>query len=492
MNSPLRKVAVACLLLFGLLLVNANYVQVVRAGDYRDDPRNSRVLQRTYDRERGAVVVEGDAVARSIETDDRLRYLRTYPGGEVYAPVTGFYSLVYGATGIERTEDNFLSGEASALVVRRLSDLVTGREPRGAAVVLTLRRAAQQAAYDGLEGKTGAVVALDPRTGAILAMTSTPSYDPAPLSSHEPADIRETYEELVEDDSDPLLNRAISQTYPPGSTFKVVTAAAALESGQYQPDTRLPSPREFDLPLSDRTIPNFGGFACEGGEMATLADALKFSCNTPFAFLGGDLGAPALREQAQAFGFGSDDLTVPLSVQASRFPSDPDAPQLAQSGIGQFDVRMTPLQGAMIAAAVANKGELKRPFLVDEIQNTDLSTLEQTQESTLEGDVISDSTADALTAMMRGVVEGGSGTAAQIPGVVVAGKTGTAQHAPGEPPHAWFIGFAGDEGEPPRVAVAVLVERGGDAGSEATGGRVAAPIARSVMEAVLSAEDEPR
>ena len=197
-NRPLRRVALACLVLFGLLLLNANWVQVVKADRYRDDPRNSRVLLRTYERERGPIAVQGldgrrSAVAESAQVDGPLQWLREYPGGPAYAHVTGYYSLVYGRTGIERAEDEVLSGEADELFVRRLSDYVTGREPQGGSVVLTLNPAAQAAAYEAMQGKRGAVVALDPRTGDVLAMVSLPSYDPARLSSFDPADIREYY-----------------------------------------------------------------------------------------------------------------------------------------------------------------------------------------------------------------------------------------------------------------------------------------------------------
>ena len=486
MNRPLRRVALACMVLFGMLLLNVNWVQVVKADAYRDDPRNSRVLLRTYERERGPIAVLGQdgrrqAVAESTRTDGPLTWLRQYPGGESYAHVTGYYSLVYGRTGLERAEDDVLSGEADELFVRRLSDYVTGREPQGASVLTTLDPRAQAAAYEGLQGKRGAVVALDPRTGAVLAMVSLPSFDPARLSSFEPADIREYYAALNEATDDPLLNRAISKTYPPGSTFKVVTAAAALESGQVTPETQIPSPTLLDLPQTDSDLRNFGGSACSG-ETSTLAEALRISCNTAFGALGLQLGDDVLREQAQAFGFGENDLRVPTSVADSQFPEDANAPQTAQSAIGQFDVRVTPLQMAMVAAGVANGGEVMEPYLVCEVQSPDLSVLRTADTDVLSRAVSSDVAAE-LTRMMELVVAEGSGRRAQIEGVRVAGKTGTAQHAPGRPPHAWFIGFA--PADDPQVAVAVVVEDGGTVGSEATGGALSAPIASAVMRAVL-------
>jgi peptidoglycan glycosyltransferase len=486
-NRPLRRVAVACVVLFGLLMLNANWVQVVKADAYRDDPRNSRVLLRTYERERGAIVVAqpdgGDrtAVAQSTRTDGPLTWLRQYPGGPRYAHVTGYYSLVHGRTGLERSEDEVLSGEDDRFFVRRLSDTITGREPEGGNIITTLDADAQETAYEALGDNRGAVVALDPGTGAVLAMVSKPSFDPGRLSSFEPADIRSYYAQLSEDSSDPLLNRTISRTYPPGSTFKVVTAAAALSSGDVTTETQIPSPRELDLPQTRATLRNFGGSSC-GGETITLPDAMRISCNTAFGSLGLSLGADRIREQAQAFGFGNDSLRVPTTVATSVFPEDPNEPQTAQSAIGQFDVRVTPLQMAMVAAGVANGGEVMEPHLVREVQAPDLSRLDQADPTVLERAVDED-VAEDLTEMMELVVSEGSGARAQIEGVRVAGKTGTAQHAEGRPPHAWFIGFA--PADDPQVAVAVVVEDGGSFGSEATGGALSAPIARRVMSAVL-------
>jgi peptidoglycan glycosyltransferase len=478
-------VALACLALFGLLLGQANWVQVVKAKQYRNDPRNNRVLLRTYDRERGAIVVGSGSsrlpVARSVATKDALKYLRVYPGDSEYAPVTGFASLVYGFTGVERLQNDVLSGDDERLLVRRLSDYVTGRKVAGGSVVLTLDPRAQRAAWQGLQGKVGAVVALDPRTGAVLAMASTPSYDPALLSSHDPKTIRAAYDRLVDDPQDPLLNRAVEKTYPPGSTFKLITTAAALGAG-YTADRRIPSPTVLDLPGTTADLGNFGGERCGNGRTTTLLDALRISCNTAYGALGMALGENRLRAQAQAFGFGSTDLRVPQRLASSVFPDDLTRAQVAQSAIGQYDVRVTPLQMAMVAAGIANGGELMKPYLVQQVLAPDLSPLSLATPSALRR-AISSSVAQQLTAMMERVVTGGTGTRARIPGVRVAGKTGTAQHQVGEPPHAWFVGFA--PANDPKVAVAVLIEDGGNLGSEATGGKLAAPLARAVMEAVL-------
>jgi peptidoglycan glycosyltransferase len=277
-----------------------------------------------------------------------------------------------------------------------------------------------------------------------------------------------------------LNTEPAGRLYPPGSVFKVVTAAAALEDG-YTPESVLPGPAELELPQTTSTIGNSGGGACGDGEVS-LADALRTSCNTAFATLGLDLGTEALREQAQAFGFG-EELTIPLAVTPSSVPAELAPPQLAQASIGQFDVRVTPLQVAMIAAAVANDGVLVQPTLISAVRGDDLEVLQDPEPTEL-GRAVSEQTAQALTAMMVRVVEDGTGTAARIPGVAVAGKTGTAQTAEGRPPHAWFTAFA--PADDPQVALAVVVEEGGNAGDEASGGRTAAPIAREVIEAVLA------
>jgi peptidoglycan glycosyltransferase len=457
----------------------------VKAKDYRNDSRNRRVLLRAYDRERGPIVIGSgknrQAIAKSIATTDTLKYLRTYPGGAVYAAVTGYDSLVYSTTGIEHLQNSVLSGSDDRLLVRRLSDYITGRQISGGSIVLTLNQAAQQAAYDGLKGKIGAVVALDPNTGAVLAEVSTPSYDPTVLSSHDPTAIRAASTRLNADPQSPLLNRGVSQTYPPGSTFKVITAAAALANG-FAPSTRVPSPTVLNLPGTTANLRNFGGETCGDGRTDTLADALKISCNTAFGQLGITLGADKVRKQAQAFGFGDTSLQLPQTVANSVYPDQLTKAQEAQSAIGQYDVRVTPLQMAMVAAGLANNGTVMRPYLVKEVQAPDLSRLDVASPSVY-SNAVSASVAQQLTAMMEAVVNTGTGRSAQISGVRVAGKTGTAQNAPGKAPHAWFIGFA--PANNPQVAVAVLVENGGTAGSEATGGKVAAPIARAVMRAVL-------
>jgi peptidoglycan glycosyltransferase len=481
-NRPVRRVAIAMLVLFGLLIANANYVQVFEGDKLRADPGNTRVLLDEYERQRGTIVVEGRAIAESVPTDDKLKYLRRYPKGSLYAPVTGFYSLIYGATGIEQAENGFLSGSDNRLFTRRLSALLTGRDPRGGNVVLTLNRQAQEAAVKGLGNRAGAVVAMDPSTGKILAMASSPSFDPNPISSHDPSTIRAAYNKLAADPDDPLLNRAINARYPPGSTFKVVVAAAALANGR-TPDSLLDCPTTYTPPGTRTPLRNFGNESC-GASKVSMQTALTNSYNTAFAKLGVDLGQSELRAAAAGFGIGTGEpLQTPLRVSPSSLGDIPDTPALAQSSIGQRDVGLTPLQAAMIASAVSNNGVLMTPYLVDRVEAPDLTVLDTTQPEQL-STAVSPQVAGQLTQMMRSVVQNGTGRAARIPNVDVAGKTGTAENARGQQPHAWFIGFAHAGGK--QVAVAVIIEHGGNSGSEVTGGEAAAPIAKDVMEKVLN------
>ena len=475
MNRPLRRVAVAALVLFAALLVNANIVQVVNANSLKNNPHNVRVLYSEYSRQRGPIVVGRTSVARSVATNDALKYLRIYPQGPLYAPVTGYFSLTFNSSAIERAENSTLSGDSDQLFVKRLSDYFTGRQPQGGAVVLTIDPRAQQAAYAGLAGRRGAAVAIDPRTGAILALVSSPSYDPSRISTHNSAANTRAWNAYLHDPDSPLLDRAISQTYPPGSTFKVVTTAAALSSGRYTPSSRIKAPNSLKFNDSNRQLHNFQGETCAGGGQMTLADALRVSCNTAYGALGIALGSNALRDQAEAFGFGRS-LSIPLPAVPSRFVPEAGQALTADSAIGQASDAVTPLQMAMVAAGVANGGVVMKPYLVAQTRAPDSSVLTQAHPEQL-GRAVSPAVAGELTTMMERVVQNGTGTAAQIPGVAVAGKTGTAENVPGRRTHAWFICFA--PATNPQIAVAVVVENGG------TGGVAAAPIARRILEATL-------
>jgi penicillin-binding protein A len=486
-NGPIRKVAAGCMLLVFLLLANITYVQAIRADELNSRSDNRRVLLDEYAKERGPILVGDEPVALSVETDDEFAYLRQYPVPLVYAPATGYYSSVFGRSAVERSENDILSGNDDRLFARRLVDLVTNREQLGGTVKLTLNPAAQQAAYDALGDNKGAVVALDPRTGAILAMVSKPSYDPNPLASHSVEEQQAAWQVLQEDPEKPTLNRAIAQTLPPGSVFKIVTAAAALESGRYEPDSLIPGPAEYDLPQSTVDLPNQSGEPCGSGpdELTTLTNALRVSCNTAFAYLGNDLGDDALREQAERFGYNSEPLTdEDLNAATSIFPAELDAPQTALAAIGQFDVRATPLQIAMVSAGIANDGTVMNPYLIEELRDPDrVKVLERTEPEELSR-AVSTETAQELTAMMVEVVENGTGQNGQLDGIQVAGKTGTAQTTAERPPYAWFTSFA--PADDAQIAVAVVIEEAPDtARDDIAGGRLAAPVAKAVMEAVL-------
>lgn len=487
MNTPLRRVALAVMVLVSLLLANATYVQVVKADGLRADPRNQRVLLDEYSRQRGQISAGGQVLASSTPTGDRISYLRTYPTSPAaYSPVTGYYSLQYSTSGIERAEDPVLNGSDDRLFGRRLFDLVAGRDPRGGNVALTIVPAVQQAAYDAMTsaGYTGAVVAIKPSTGEILAMVSTPSYDPNPLASHDATTRTAAWEALTADPASPLTNRAVSTTYPPGSTFKVVVTAAALASGKTTPDTQLTASPRITLPGTSTTLENYNGSTCGSGPTASLTEAFTRSCNTAFAQLGIATGKNAIRSQAQALGIASGTPNIPLQVADSDLGAIPDDAALGQSSIGQRDVRLTPLENAVIAATVANGGVRMQPYLVSRLQGPDLSTLDTTKPMSL-GQAIDPAANSTLTQLMIGA-ENGAGNEGKINGVQIASKTGTAEHGTdprNTPPHAWYIAFA--PADNPQVALAVIVENGGNRALAATGGSVAAPIGRAVIAAAL-------
>ena len=485
MNKPIRTISMFCLLLFLALMINATYLQYWKAGALNDDPRNRRVITAAFSRERGAILVGRDPVAQSVASGDRYKFQRKYPEPLEYAPLTGYFSF-YSQTGIEQTENDVLSGDDSKLFVNNLVGMLSNDSAKGGNVQLTVDPAAQDAAWNGLRALgsdvQGAVVAIQPSTGKILAMASTPTYDPNKLASHDLASVTDNYNRLQKDPAQPMLNRAIQTTLPPGSTFKLVTASAALESGDYDPQSSVPGGTSLDLPQTDHDLHNENGSSC-GGSRITLTQALDVSCNVTFGWLGLQLGDDALREQAQKYGFGQhyfDDLS-PQAI--SRFPGgDVSPPNTALSAIGQYDVAASPLQMAMVAAGIANRGTVMKPYLVDEVQSSDYDVLDKTQPSEL-SQAVSPQTADQLTQMMVSVVQQGTGTPAQIPGIDVAGKTGTAQSTLSRPPYAWFVGFG--PAEDADVAVAVLVQSSSTARSEIAGGALCAPIAKAVIQAVI-------
>jgi penicillin-binding protein A len=482
-NRAIGRVGVAIIVLLLLLVAQLTYLQIVDADNLAKDPRNVRGALRDANRPRGDIVTaDGVVVARSTRVDDgtEFKYQRSYPEGPLYAQVVGYQSFVLGNIGVERNYNDQLAGHDSLLELKNVSSL--GEQNTGT-VVLSIRDNVQKAAALALKGQRGSVVAINPRTGEVLALYSNPSYDPNPLTGHDTKAVNAFHKELVANPDKPDLARAFRERYPPGSTFKTVTASVALEEGVATPDRAFPVLRELDLPQTDNTLKNFGGRSCGG----TLAESFKSSCNTTFGQLGLDL-ADSFVPGMEQFGIGE---APPIDVSPGAVPSiGPQAntfqdsqPLFAFAGIGQGDVTTTPLQMALVAAGLANDGVIMEPHVVKEILDAKGDSVRRIDDREWKT-AVSPATADAVTAMMVTVVQGqgGTGTSARIAGVTVAGKTGTAQ-APNNKVHAWFVAFA--PAENPTIAVAVIVEGGGNAGNEATGGAVAAPIAAAVIRAAL-------
>lgn len=484
MTRYIRHAAAFCALLLIALLVNATRVQVVQSEHFDENSANRRQAIARFGQPRGDIMVDGRPVTGSQDTGEQLRYERTYRNGPLYAPVTGYASQVYGTTLLENAEDDILSGTDPMLAPLPLWNDISRAQNPGGQVRTTIDPAAQQAAYAGLGGKKGAVAAIEPSTGKILALVSTPSYDPGLLSGTSDA-VARSWDSLNRSTEKPMLNRAIRQTYPPGSTFKVVTAAAALDSGTVTDlDAATKSPVPYTLPGTSTQLSN----EVEGCENAPLRYAFEWSCNTVFAKLGADTGLSDMLGTAQKFGFNDSGLKIPSPVAASNFDASMDDAQLALSSIGQFNTRATPLQMAMVSAAVANGGQLESPHLVDETTTDDGDVVRNTGTNSLR-QAMNPATAMQLREMMTDVVEEGTGGNAAIPDVTVGGKTGTAQHGIDNSgtPYAWFISWAQKSGEvQPSVAVAVVIEDASADRGDISGGGSAAPVAKAVMEAVVS------
>ncbi|MET9545987.1 penicillin-binding transpeptidase domain-containing protein [Streptomyces sp. NPDC006627] len=483
MTRYIRHASAFCALLLLALLVNAARVQVVDSAALDGNPANRRDAIARYAQPRGDILVDGRPVTGSKDTGEQLRYERTYHNGPLYAPVTGFASQLYGTTFLENAEDGVLSGSDPMLAPLPLwNDFTRSRNP-GGKVETTIEGAAQRAAYSALGGKRGAVAAVEPATGKILALVSTPSYDPERLSGTGRSAAK-AWTTLNGGRDKPMLNRAIRRTYPPGSTFKVVTAAAALDSGTVtDPEAPTKSPAPYTLPGTNTKLNN----EVEGCTDASLRHAFKWSCNTVFAKLGVDTGLGPMADTARKFGFNDSGLRIPSPVSASYFDTSLDKAQLALSAIGQYETRATPLQMAMVAAAVANGGSLKTPYLVERTTTDDGDVVAATGPRTVR-QAISPGTAARLREMMREVVEKGTGANAAVPGATVGGKTGTAQHGIDNAgtPYAWFVSWAQAPKDPePSVAVAVVVENASADRGDISGGGSAAPVAKAVMEAVL-------
>lgn len=483
MNKELKRVSVVVLLMFVTLFISSSVIQVFAADELKADGRNARTLYASFSAERGPILVGGEAVAYSTPVDDAFKFQRVYTNGPLYAPVTGYLTLNQGNTGLEAALNQYLAGSSNDQFFDQLNAIFTGQSPKGAAIETTIDPVAQQVAWDALGDLEGAVIALRPKTGEILVMVSKPSFDPNLFAVRDTAQVIETYETLLNDPLDPLINRTIAGPLdPPGSTFKLVVTAAALETGRYTPDSTFPNPATLQLPQSDFIISNSNEGTCGPGDAVTLSTALSLSCNIPMAELGAELGARTIRDQANEFGF-NESLEIPLVTTPSVYPRVLSPAETMLSAFGQSSLRASPLQMAMVSMAIANGGELMQPNLVESIIASDLSEIETFTPATF-GRPISAQTAEAITQMMVTSVASGAATGARMDGIDVAGKTGTAENGTGDPYTLWFTGFA--PAANPEVVVAVVVQNGGGLGQEGLSNELAAPIGRQVLEAVLS------
>jgi len=484
-NRQIRRVGITVVACFVALFLQLNWLQLLDAHSLANNPRNVRAVVRDYAEPRGQIVTsDGTVVARSEPVKDEFERLRTYPTGSLFGHVSGFFSFTLGASAVEDAYNKDLSGRDLDRQFHNLGDWLIGKEQTGDAV-LTISNVAQQAARDALGDRKGSVVVLEPATGEVVALWSYPSFDPSPLAAHSSKAVQAAYDGYSHDPANPMLARAYRERYPPGSTFKVVTASTAIETGTTTPQTRYPVLRFLALPQSDKQLHNFGNSSCGG----SMADSFRQSCNTTFGQIGLDLGEK-LVDGMKAFGI-TEDVPFDLPEARSGGPAPGtfahNKPSFANAAIGQGDVAVTPLQMATVAAAIANGGVLMAPHVVREIRDADGRVVRKIGPDEWKR-AVQPTTAAAVTQLMIDVVKRGTGTAAAVPGFTVAGKTGTAE-APARPgessaPHAWFIGFA--PAEAPRFAIAVIVERGGDLGDEATGGRVAAPVAGKVLAQLLA------
>ncbi|MFI7412221.1 peptidoglycan D,D-transpeptidase FtsI family protein [Streptomyces sp. NPDC049627] len=492
MNKPLRRIAIFCGLLMLALLIRANWLQYMEADALATDDDNRRVLINQYATPRGDIIVGASPVTGSKAVDGSdLKFQRTYKNGPMYAPVTGYASQATGMTFLENTYDSVLSGQDDRLAFERFTDVVTGKERRGGDVITTIDPKAQKAGYKGLTdlGARGSVVALDPRTGKVLALVSAPSYDPASFAGNSLKE-SDRFKALSADKSKPLANRALRETFPPGSTFKILTAAAALEHGVVTDvDAASDAASPYQLPQSTNRISSEAGDGvCNKASMKT---AMQHSCNNVFLDAAVKVGADKMRETAEKFGFNEDVYSSDfgdLRATKSLYPENLDKPGTALTGMGQGSLTSTPMQMAMVTAALVNDGKVMQPYLVDELRSPDLNALEK-HEPKVMSQAVSESTAEKVREMMEHTAREGSAKRALIDGITVGGKTGTAQRGVNvrdQVPYGWFVSY-GVKPDGESVAVAVFIDPTDmDISREdISGGSLAAPIARDVMEAVL-------
>ena len=475
MNRSIRWVAGLCAVMFFALFAQISFNYVVRYDDLNAHPQNRRVRDAEFANPRGSILVSNTPIAETVDSEGRFARQRVYSNGPMYAPITGYFSYIFGFSGLEQRFNSQLTGTDDSQFLGNLVDVLAGRHPEGATLQTTINPAAQQAAWDGLAGRKGAVIAMDYTTGAILAYVSSPSFDPNSLASSDINATQEAWRSYLEDPDNPLADRATQEIYAPGSVFKLITAAAAFADGM-SPETVIEAPAEFQLPNSTHILTNWG--PCGSNGQITIREALVVSCNTAVAKLAIQLGDEKIRAQAEAFGFGTA-FEGDLNSAISTFPDTLDDAQLAMSGIGQFDVAVTPLQIAAVTATIANSGVQMEPYLISEIRNPDLSVLQRHSPTELRTP-LDITVAEQLRSVMVDVINRGTAVNANIPGMTMGGKTGTAQTDSSHPPYAWFTGWSVN----PNVVVTVFIEDAVDNEDLISGGRNAAPVGRAVFEAL--------
>jgi peptidoglycan glycosyltransferase len=485
-NHALRRISLACLVMFVLLLINVNYLQAFQANSLADRSGNIRSFDQAYQYQRGSITTaDGVTIAKSRPVKGIYKFQRYYPYGSVYAPVTGYDSL-YSQSAIEQAENKLLSGTDPTLTVPNLINLITGKPQQGASVQVTINSKAQQAAYDALKaaGKSGGVVAVDPQTGAILALASYPSFNPNAYATFNGQKLDKLDAKLRHEASQPLLDRAINASYPPGSTFKIVTSSTAIGNGGYNSQTSVYAPTSLALADTTNRLINSDGEACGGGGgHVPLILAFAQSCNTVFGYIGIKLGSAALKQEAEKFGMNSSSLTIPMQVSPSNYVLAAGQALTAYSAIGQYSDTVTPLQEAMFSSAIANGGKLMKPYLVQDVKAPDLTTVQAKTDQLSQP--VSANVASQIKNMMISVVQSSYGTAHAVPGILapglnIAGKTGTAQNGTNNTNlnDAVFTAFA--PADNPTIAIGVVIKGGG------YGAAAAAPIAVQVIKAYLA------
>ncbi len=475
MNGPIRRLFYATVALFAALLGMLAYQQVVNASSLANNPYNTRKVYAQMSIDRGLILAsDGTELAKNREENGL--YYRVYPQGDLASPLLGYNDVKYGQTGLEHSENDYLTGTADEVELTNFFDMLSGKQQIGANIKLTLDPKVQRTALSDLQnlGKRGSVVALDVRTGAVLAMASTPTYDLNNLDAD--------WNQLNQDPNGPLLNRATEGLYTPGSAFKLVTTAAALESGDFNPDSKF-NDEKGTLNVNGNIIHNWRDQPF--GEH-TFAEAFAQSINTTFAQVGEKLGQDKLVEYQQKFGLYEkpplelppDEIAISGRYENGSLASPGaglDPVQVAWMAIGQENLQVTPLQMAMIAQAIGNGGVMMKPYVVDSIMDRDSTVIKQTSPSGWKQPIRPD-TAKTMTDLMVKVVNDGTGFGARSDKVQIAGKTGTAEVS-GRGPNAWFVGFA--PAQDPKVAVAVVVENADESGHDSS------PIARDVLLAAL-------